>query len=268
MRTVTVRGFDLTIHERGDWQTATEPITPPPAASPELVHHAVCHYPGSGDTWVPPTDVAAHLRSQQHWGLGAKGYNYWYNFVIGPNAFPDIWEVRGFDIRNAANNGDKPPYSDFEDPNWNGYTVSIQIMCSTAHPPTADQIKSFQYCLAMCDDFYGETLTLIGHRDSDDTDCPGPAYPLVLDGTLATRPPEEGDLANADDLMAELQATKLIAQAALEEAKAGHAEIAEVHARLDRFADNEFSRDMETSKRDWQRFSKLLEQLEALVPKA
>ena len=205
MRTVTVKGLDIVVHERTDWQTAAEPIKGP-AASPDLVHTAVCHYPGAGDAWVPPADVAAHLRSQQHWGLGAKGYSYWYNFVIGPNPFPDIWEVRGFDIRNAANNGDKPPYSDYENPNWNGHSVSIQIMCSVAHPPTADQIKSFQYCLAMCDDFYGETLELIGHRDSDLTDCPGPAYPLVTNGTLATRPPEEGDLASSDEILAAITA--------------------------------------------------------------
>ena len=85
---------------------------------------------------------------------------------------------------------------------------------------------------------------------------------------LSTRPPEEGDLANADDLMAELQATKLIAQAALDEAKAGHVEAAAAHARIDRFADNELVRDMEASKREWERFSKLVAKLEELVPKS
>lgn len=78
----------------------------------------------------------------------------------------------------------------------------------------------------------------------------------------------EGDLASSDEIMAELQATKLIAQAALEEATAAHTEAAAAHARIDRFADNEFSRDMATSKRDWERFTKLVAKLEALVPKS
>jgi len=217
MRTVTVRGVNLTIHERGDWESSTEPVTGP-APFPDQVHTCVAHYPGASASWQPPADVAKHLREGQHSYLvdPNRGYSYGYGWVIGPNPFPDIWEVRGFDIRNAANNGDFEPYKSMTNPSWNGRTVSIQIMCSTEHPPTADQVRSFQYCLAMCDDFYGETLDLKGHKDSDFTDCPGPMYPMLPE--LGTRPLEEGDL-TVEELdaalaplkadLAELQRTKL-----------------------------------------------------------
>jgi hypothetical protein len=271
----TVLGRRIRIHDREEWQIPSQAITGPDP-SPELVHWGICHYPGAARDWVPPVDTASHLRWANALYLADpnRGYSYGYGFVIGANPVDwtvepwvfDVWEVRGFDIRIASNNGDFPPWSDFEDPNFNGRSCSVQIMCSYDHPATLDQRLQFRYMMAVLDQVYGETVTVQPHQASDQTDCPGPCMDVMAE--LSTRPPEEGDLANADELMAELQATKLLTQAALDEAKAAHEEAAAAHARIDRFASNEFARDMETSKRDWQRFSKLLEQLEALVPKS
>lgn len=192
-RTLTAAGLTFQIHTRQDWQTATQPVTGP-APYPDKVHTCVVHWPGNADSWVPDKDVAAHLRRGQASYLANKGYSYGYNFVIGPNpilagAQPvfDVWEVRGIDVRNAANNGDFPPYSTYSNPNWNGYTTSIQFMSSVAHPPTVDQQLAFRYMLAWLDGFYGEVLALQGHRVSDQTSCPGDAIMKMI-SSLAIRP--------------------------------------------------------------------------------
>jgi peptidoglycan hydrolase-like protein with peptidoglycan-binding domain len=150
---------------------------------------------------VPDTDVAAHLRRGQAAYLAdpSKGFSYGYNFVIGPNPIKwdtkvvamDVWEVRGLDIQNAANNGDFPPYSllhnTYPYKNFNGYTVSIQIMSSESHPATADQQLQFRYMMAYLDSIYVETLRLQPHRMSDYTSCPGDFLNSII-AKLAIRP--------------------------------------------------------------------------------
>ena len=195
MTECTVLGLPFVIHDREEWQVPSRPITGP-SPSPELVHWGICHYPGAGSTWVPPSDVPAHLRWANDLYLNDpnRGYSYGYGFVIGPNPVDwlrrpvifDTWEVRGFDIRIASNNGDFPPWSEFHDPNFNGRSLSVQIMCSDSHPPTADQRMQFRYMMALCDLVYGEMVTVQPHRASDSTDCPGPCMPFMTE--LATRP--------------------------------------------------------------------------------
>lgn len=194
MRTITAAGLTFQIHERSDWQSPKQPVTGP-APYPDKIHTVVCHWPGAAPTWKPDTDVADHLRRGQASYLANKGFSYGYNFVIGPNgvnwasSLPilDVWEVRGVDIRNAANNGDFAPYSYYSNPNWNGYTASIQIMASEQFPATADQLLAFRYMVAWLDKFYGETLVVQPHRQSDFTSCPGD-YLAARISALSVRP--------------------------------------------------------------------------------
>ena len=192
----TVLGRRIRIHDREEWQIPSQAITPPPFPSPELVHWGICHYPGAASNWVPPLDTASHLRWANALYLADpnRGYSYGYGFVIGANPVDwladtvvfDTWEVRGFDIRVASNNGDFPPWSSFEDPNFNGRSLSVQIMCSFDHPATDHQRLQFRYMMALCDQVYGETVTVQPHQTSDQTDCPGPCMDVMAE--LATRP--------------------------------------------------------------------------------
>jgi len=124
-----------------------------------------------------------------------RGYSYGYGFVIGPNPIDwskdpvqtDIWEVRGFDIRIASNDGDNGMYGEFTNPNFNGRSNSCQIMASENHPATNDQILQARYYVAMSDDVYGEVLQAIPHRVSDATSCPG-NYITSKMPVIATRP--------------------------------------------------------------------------------
>lgn len=181
-----IAGRRLRYHTRDEWQIPSRPVAGP-AAQPSFVHHLLGHWPGASDGWVPPRDVASHLRWAHDLYLRDRGYSYGYGFVIGPNpinwnADPvllDVWEVRGLDIRVASNNGDFPPYDTFEDPPWNGRTNSIQVMCSTDHPSTFDQRMQFRYMAAHLDVVYRETLRVEPHDFSDYTLCPGVLKPYM-----------------------------------------------------------------------------------------
>lgn len=196
---VTVGGRRFHIHDREEWQIPSRPVTGP-KPSPALVHHAVIHWPGSSDNWKPPSDVASHLRWSHDLYLVGKGYSYGYGFVVGPNpvnwnADPirtDIWEVRGTDIRIASNNGDNGVYGQYRNPNFNGRSTSLQIMCSTNYPATPDQIEQARWWVAWMDQVYGETLTVIPHRTSDATACPGDNLTARIP-LIATRPTAKPD---------------------------------------------------------------------------
>jgi hypothetical protein len=186
--------FRFSTHDREEWQLPSRPVKGP-LATPELVHWVPCHWPGASNTWKPPLDVASHLRWAHDLYLINKGFSYGYAFVIGPNpidwtadpVLTDIWEVRGFDIRPAANNGDFPPWSDFSNPNFNGRSLPIQVMCSVAFPATKDQQLQFRWMVALADQRYAERVTVQPHRASDATTCPGPGLtPLVP--SFAVRP--------------------------------------------------------------------------------
>lgn len=199
MREVTVLGRRLLYHTRDEWldNPTPQPFNTPPA-SPGDVEAAMCHYPGAKATWVAPLNTAAWIRFGNALYLSDpnRGYPYGYSFQIGYNPVDwsrnpvelDLWEVRGFDRRNAANNGDFPPFSTTKSP-WNQRTYSAQIMCSEiGSPPHEDQLLTFQYFVAMCDDFTQRTVDVYGHWQTDFTACPGPLRPFVLSGAAATRP--------------------------------------------------------------------------------
>jgi len=181
----TVAGKTIVVHDREEWQLPSRPVKGP-APYPNLVHYAVIHWPGASSTWVPPkttAQTAAHLRWSQDMYLNdpKRGYSYGYSFVIGQTpinwnaaeVLTDIWEVRGTDIRPAANNGDKGIYDDFSNPNFNGRSIPIQLTASAAHAATHDQIEQARYMVSAMDQVYAERLTVIPHRTSDSTTCPG-----------------------------------------------------------------------------------------------
>lgn len=188
--------FRFITHDREEWQVPSRPIRGP-LPTPELVHWCVCHWPGASNNWKPDTDVASHLRWANDLYLNDpnRGYSYGYSFVVGPNPIKwdadpvvfDTWEVRGFDIRPAANNGDFPPWSNFHDPNFNGRSLPIQIMCSVAYPATPDQRLQFRWMAALADQVYGEVLTVQPHRLSDQTSCPGDFLAAAIP-SLTVRP--------------------------------------------------------------------------------
>jgi hypothetical protein len=140
-----------------------------------------------------------------------RGYSYGYGFVIGPNSINwnaepiqfDTWEVRGFDIKIASNDGDNGEFGKMSNPNFNGRSISVQIMASTGFPATNDQIEQARWLKAIANTKYGETLTGIPHWVSDATSCPGPYIttkmsrinaPVVLQPPPPPLPPGDDDV--------------------------------------------------------------------------
>lgn len=193
---VVIGGRRFRIHDREEWQLPSRPVTGP-APYPNLVHHAVIHWPGASNNWQPPLDVASHLRWAQDSYLSDpnRGYSYGYGFVVGPNpvdwnADPvplDLWEVRGNDIRIASNDGDNGVFGTYSNPNFNGRSTSLQVMASAVYRATSDQIETARWWVQWQDDVYGERLTVIPHRTSDATYCPGDDLAGKI-GYIATRP--------------------------------------------------------------------------------
>jgi LysM repeat protein len=175
-----VAGRRILIHDREEWQLPSRPVTGP-TPLPDLVHHAVIHWPGASAGWIPPLDTAAHLRWSHDLYLRDRGYSYGYGFVVGQNkinwdADPivfDLWEVRGFDIRIASNDGDNGWYGTVTNPGFNGRSISLQLVASEVRPATPDQILQARYWVTLCDQRFQEQLQVIPHRVSDATSCPG-----------------------------------------------------------------------------------------------
>ena len=188
----------MEIHPREHWQSSSQPVSSGNKYIVGNVHTAVCHWPGAASNWKPPTSddgVANYLRSTQNDYVTNRGYSLGYNFHISQTPYPgNVWEIRGFDFRNAANNGDKGQYANI---NWNDFTVSMQFAASESWPMTADQQLASRYLLQHFDDHHNETLDLKGHRDSDGTTCPGDYIYGRLD-EIAVRPEGEEDMPLTD----------------------------------------------------------------------
>jgi hypothetical protein len=156
------------VHPRSAWQTPSSPVTGPRSAPP-LWEAVVYHYPGS--TAKPPLTLAglyALCRSMQASYLASRDYSLGYCFVIGAQG--EIVEVRGLDIRNAANDG-VPRLSGYA--NYNPITVSVQFVVRNGQPATAAQLAAASRLHVDIERHCGRVLRVEGHGDKDSTPCPG-----------------------------------------------------------------------------------------------
>jgi hypothetical protein len=189
----------LPVHDRTEWQTAGEPVTGP-GALPAQWQAVVYHYPGSSAT--PPltlNGLFALCRSMQHSYLTDpnRGYSLGYNYVVGFNG--ELVEVRGLDIRNAANNG-VPSKSGVQ--NYNGYTVSVQFVVKGDAPATSAQLNAAAWLhVNVIEPHVGRVLRVEGHGTKDATPCPGagiigqlPTLADLIDDARTPDDDEEDDM--------------------------------------------------------------------------
>src|SRR5688572_28804942 len=96
--------FDL--HPRGDWQLPSQPVTGP-SLDLLALRYITIHYNGDtrdldgADDVYQDDDYAELLRVMQSSYLETRGYSLGYNSGIAPDG--DEWEIRGLDLRSAAN---------------------------------------------------------------------------------------------------------------------------------------------------------------------
>ena len=179
----------MQIRPRTEWQTSSQPITGPAPTGAE--RDWIIHYPGS-DSTQPQTDaeMPQYLRNLQNYFVTSKGYSSCYNFAVC-NATGSVWEIRGFDYRNAANSGGKV------NGNANDWTTSINVTCSNSDAVTDVAVNAVNALIAM-KPAYG----VIKHVDVEWTSCPGSALTTAVDSGrigqgAGTTPPPSGDCVNA-----------------------------------------------------------------------
>ena len=124
------------------------------------------------------------LRNSQASYLANRGYSSGYNSKIAPDG--DEWEVRGYDIRSAANG--------CLDVNLAGFAIQIPTISPDA-PPTPEQIEGTRAAILRIRNEAKaagntHTLYLVGHADvrplcSDGggTECPGLELKALLESS-------------------------------------------------------------------------------------
>jgi hypothetical protein len=180
--------FDL--HPRDDWQLPSQPVTGP-SFDLLALRYITIHYNGDtrdldgGDDVYQDSDYAELLRVMQSSYLETRGYSLGYNSGIAPDG--DEWEIRGLDIRSAANG--------CTEVNVPGFAIQVTVTAPDA-APTAEQILGVRQAVARvraAAQAAGnpDHLELNGHRDvrplcgTGGTACPGDALAgLIASGQL------------------------------------------------------------------------------------
>ena len=181
-------------HARGEWQKSTEPVTGPAFPDWDLIELIVIHYPGSdwadmdfdNDGDVDLTDTVTILRAMQHAYLTDPSRGYSLGYGIGVDVLGDDWEIRGFDIHNAANKG-APEKSGHK--NWNDVTISVLVIQRGNMPAGLDQVDGVRRVIARIWQAAGRQIPVGVHMDGDYTPCAGVGITAqVRSGELLPQP--------------------------------------------------------------------------------
>jgi len=139
------------------------PITGP-AMDLSTVDTVSVHQPAgqapTGDTG-DRTDVAAYLRAIQTAYVRDRRYSIGYSFAI--DHLGDVWELRGWDIRCAANVGN------------NHRTLALLLIVDQDEPATTAQLEAARSYVAELERRTGRAVAVTGHGQLPGarTACPG-----------------------------------------------------------------------------------------------
>lgn len=177
-------------HRRQEWQSSTQPVTGP-AMPKDAISRIVIHYPGAdftdldfnNDGLVNGADSIVVLRQMQAQYLRkSPPYSLGYNWMIDTSG--EVWEIRGFDIKCAANS------------EVNGSSVAIIILVDDQDAANEAQIIATRELIAQIRDWKNLKLPIVTHAsvatNSTHTPCPGKGItPQVIGGVFepVTVPP-------------------------------------------------------------------------------
>jgi len=171
-------------HRREAWQNPAQPVTGP-RPTLEQVDTFPLHYTAASRI---PANVAGYLRAIQNDYLTDpnRGYSIGYGFAVDQRG--EVWELRGYDIKNAANLG------------WNHRTLPVLCLVDGAAPLTEAAVLSVRALLSEANRRTGRTLNVVAHRDIGATACPGDGITAQIRAGRITpldtdrpQPPTEGD---------------------------------------------------------------------------
>lgn len=152
-----------TFHRREAWQDPALPVTGPAPTMDEWdtfpLHYTAADDLIDGDPGEHAEDIPAFLRAIQRDYKTNRGYSIGYGFAV--DWLGGVWELRGYDIKNAANLG------------WNHRTGPILCLVDGQDPLTDEALHSVCALLTEANRRTGRQLDLVGHRDIGATLCPG-----------------------------------------------------------------------------------------------
>ena len=178
---------------RSTWQDPSVPVTGSLSVPNEWRYNTI-HWPGANVNVANPVGI---LRSMQAAWARIKGYSLGYNFAVFPNG--DVYVIRGFDIRCAAN-GDQAV-------NRPGIAILL-VVPDVNTRPTPEMVKGVRAVVRLTRSRVPQKLAINAHRDirPEPTACPGDVIARMI---LAHVFEPETELSTVeDDMSAEI---KLIA---------------------------------------------------------
>lgn len=142
MPNVKVPGVQ-TYHSRESWQDPAKPVTGPPSEWIRITTN-VAHYTADddlidGDPGEHASQLPQYMRDMQSSYLRSRGYSLGYLFAV--DWLGGVWEIRGFDIRSAANKGNPRKTGVV---NFNGYSFPILFLVDGADGLTEEARYSAQ----------------------------------------------------------------------------------------------------------------------------
>jgi hypothetical protein len=157
----------LTIRPRRDWENPSQRVV-----GPAMVLRSItllpAHYTAAATI---PADTAAYLRAIQNDYTVNRGYSIGYNFAVDRTGA--CWELRGFDIKCAANKG------------MNDVTIAVLCLVDGAQAMNPAMVNTFRQLGAEAVRRTRPDLLVVGHRDIGATACPGNGiYAQVVSGQL------------------------------------------------------------------------------------
>ena len=178
----------VTIRPRTDWQSASQPVVGP-AMVLGSVNLLPAHYTAAATV---PSDTPPYLRAIQNDYTVNRGYSIGYNFAVDQAGV--AWQLRGFDIKCAANKG------------MNDVTIAVLCLVDGADAMNPAMVQTVRELGAEAVARTRPDLLVVGHRDIGSTACPGDGiYHQVVSGQLepavtpdpippTPTPPEDDDV--------------------------------------------------------------------------
>ena len=194
----------MTWHPRREWVEPGYPVTGP-AFDPALVDYIVVHYGAVPWSEERLNDSVRYWRDVQRYYVDSPSRGYSIGYQIGVDRLKgDLWELRGFDFRNAANGtlSSNSPYHDQLSPNPNMKTVSIHVILPMSGEFTTAQLDGCREAVALIRQRCGRYLPVLPHSDVTETSCPGdPMRAAIAAGLLEPTPPPPPPIPPEDSLM-------------------------------------------------------------------
>jgi hypothetical protein len=184
-------------HPRNEWVVPSQPVTGP-SFDAKKIKYIVVHYgavPWSEDRL---RNAAQYWRDTQAFYL-SKTPPYSIGYQIGVDRVGELWELRGFDFKNAANNSTwkgSPYYEEWPldargIPRPNDVTVSIHVILPMNGELAPGQQEGIANAVALIRKVIGRDVPVIPHSDVVQTTCPGaPLRQLIRSGAFDPQKPE------------------------------------------------------------------------------